>query len=155
MMKIQIERAKLEDVESIFALLEKSGLPREGLIDHIRTTLVARSDEKIIGCAALELYGRAALLRSVAVDKAWRGQGLGQHLTQAALDLAQEHNVKTVYLLTETANEFFARFGFRSISRSAVIPDVTRSVEFTSACPESAQAMCKEMSQKGVSRVGG
>ncbi|MBI1743982.1 GNAT family N-acetyltransferase [Candidatus Acetothermia bacterium] len=154
-MNVQIGCARTEDVASIFALLEKSGLPQEGLSDHIRTTLVARSDEKIIGCVAIELYGSAALLRSVAVDKAWRGQGLGQQLTQAALDLAQEHKVKTVYLLTETANEFFARFGFRSISRSEVVPDVKRSVEFTTVCPERATVMGIEIisPQKGASRV--
>ena len=157
MMKIQIERARSENVESIYALLEKSGLPQAGLSDHIRTTLVARSNEKIIGCAALELYGSAALLRSVTVDLMWRGQGLGQRLTQAALDLAQRHQVKSVYLLTETASEFFARFGFRSISRSEVVPNVKQSVEFTTVCPESATVMAIEIisSQKGVSRVGG
>ena len=157
MMKIQIEHAKLEDVESIFALLEKSGLSREGLSDHLRTTLVARSDGKIIGCAALELYGPAALLRSVAIDPMSRGQGVGQRLTQAALDLAQKHRVQTVYLLTETASEFFGWFGFRTISRSEVVPEVKQSVEFMTVCPESATVMAIEIIslQKGVSRVGG
>ena len=58
---------------------------RQGLSDYLATTLVARADQTVIGSAALEPYGAAALLRSVAVDQAFRGQGLGQRLTQAAL----------------------------------------------------------------------
>ena len=46
-----------------------------------------------------------------------------------------------MYLLTETADLFFPRFGFGPILRSEVSQRVQRSVEFTSACPQSARAM--------------
>lgn len=46
-----------------------------------------------------------------------------------------------VYLLTETAAEFFSRFGLSVVDRTQVPPAVSRSVEFTSACPENALAM--------------
>jgi amino-acid N-acetyltransferase len=98
-----------------------------------------------VGSAALELYGNAALLRSVAVDQNLRGQGLGQQLTRAALDLAGQHGVETVYLLTETATDFFPRFGFQPIARSAVAPAVQQSVEFTSACPASAAVLALDL----------
>ncbi|MGH7319149.1 MAG: GNAT family N-acetyltransferase [Candidatus Rokuibacteriota bacterium] len=49
--------------------------------------------------AAIELYDGAALLRSVAVEAERRGEGLGQNLTRAALELARERGAKTVYLL--------------------------------------------------------
>jgi amino-acid N-acetyltransferase len=87
------------------------------------------------------MYDKAALLRSVAVDQARRGQGLGQQLTQAALSLAKQQGVTEVYLLTETAADFFPRFGFRPVSRAQVAPAVQGSVEFTTACPASALAM--------------
>ncbi|TLY54076.1 MAG: GNAT family N-acetyltransferase, partial [Gemmatimonadetes bacterium] len=86
-----------------------------------------------------------ALLRSVAVAAAVRGQGLGQRLTTAALELASRHGVRTVYLLTETAGEFFPKLGFTMIERSAVDPAVQVSQEFTTACPASALVMAKQI----------
>jgi amino-acid N-acetyltransferase len=140
-MNITIAPADATDSPAILALLERNGLPQDGFLDYARTALVARASESVVGSAALELYGRAALLRSVAVDASLRGQGLGQQLTRAALELARRHGVETVYLLTETAGDFFPRFGFHSIERSAVDPAVQQSVEFTSACPVSAQVL--------------
>ncbi len=70
-----------------------------------------------------------------------RGQGLGKRLTQAALALARQHAVLQVYLLTETAQQFFPRFGFRPIARTEVSPALHQSIELTTACPVTAQAM--------------
>jgi len=140
-MLITIEAARNSDLPAVLALLGRSGLPQEGLAEHLPTTLVARSGDDLVGSAALEVYGRAALLRSVAVDSALRGQGLGQRLTRAALDLARRHGITSIYLLTETASDFFPRFGFHPTERAAVDPAVQQSVEFTSACPASAQVL--------------
>ncbi len=140
-MTVSIEPARSEDLPAVLALLENSGLPKDGLAEHLATTLVARDDGRIVGSAALELYAAAALLRSVAVDARLRGQGLGQRLARAALDLARQRGVTSVYLLTETAAGFFPRFGFHAIDRSAAPQPVQQSVEFASACPSSALAM--------------
>jgi len=140
-MDIKIERARPGDLPDLLALLEASGLPLDGLSDHILTTVVARDNGQLVGSAALELYGAAALLRSVAVAPALRGWRLGERLVRSALDLARRRGADTVYLLTETAAEFFPRFGFQLIQRGEVVPAVQQSVEFTSACPASAQAM--------------
>ncbi len=149
MMTRVIEAANAEDLPAILAFLEKSGLPQDGLSDHLTTTVVARENQTLVGSAALELYGTAALLRSVAVADHLRGQGLGQQLTQAALKLAKEHGVTLVYLLTETASGFFPRFGFHPLPRSEVMPAVQRSVEWTTACPVTAQAMVAQLSPDG------
>lgn len=136
-----VERAHAGDVVDILQLLERSRLPRDGLIDHLSTTIVARQDGRIVGSAALEMYPGAALLRSVAVDPALHGQGLGHELTQAALEMAREQGVTSVYLLTTTAAGFFPKFGFAEIARDEVPSAVKASVEFTSACPSSATVM--------------
>jgi amino-acid N-acetyltransferase len=133
-----------EDLPAVFSLLEEGGLPKAGLWEHLRTILVARECGEVVGSAALELHGEAALLRSVAVRRELRSRGLGRQLSGAALELASQHGAKAVYLLTEGAEDFFARLGFRQVSRAEVeqaSPEVSRSVEFVSACPESAQAM--------------
>ncbi len=136
-----IQPATQANLQAILKLLAKNNLPPDGLAGHLATTLVARNGQEIIGCAALEFYGASALLRSVAVAESYRGQGLGQQLTQAALKLARQQGVGHIYLLTETAAGFFPKFGFQPINRTQIPAAVKNSVEFTSACPESALAM--------------
>ncbi|MCB0192058.1 MAG: GNAT family N-acetyltransferase [Anaerolineae bacterium] len=139
--EIIIEPAHETTLPDILALLTANQLPPEGLSDHIETALVARNGTAIIGSAALEMYGSAALLRSVAVDPNFQGQGLGQQLTQAAIALAQQHNIRHLYLLTETAANFFPKFGFYNIDRAQVPSEVKTSLEFTTLCPDSARVM--------------
>ena len=140
-----IAPAARADLPAILELLDQSKLPRAGLDEHVTTTLVAKEGKRLVGTAALELYGDCALLRSVAVVADRRGQGLGLTLTAAALDLARRRGVHTVYLMTETAGEFFPRFGFRPISRTEVAEAVLRSTEFTTACPQSALVMARAL----------
>ncbi|MGB3633781.1 MAG: arsenic resistance N-acetyltransferase ArsN2 [Rubrobacteraceae bacterium] len=133
-----------EDLPAVLSLLEENSLPADGLRQHLGTILVVRKSSEVMGSAALEPYAGAALLRSVAVRGELRGKGLGRRLVDAAIELAAERGANNVYLLTEDAEDFFARLGFRQISRTDVrraSPEVTLSVQFTSACPESAQAM--------------
>lgn len=138
---ITIEPAGEATLPALLSLLTASGLPPEGLSDHLATALVARANDRVIGSAALELYGASALLRSVAVAPEYRGHGLGQQLTKAAIDLAQRHGVTCLYLLTETASAFFPRFGFEPIDRAGVPSEVKGSLEFTTLCPDSALVM--------------
>ncbi len=141
---LTLETATSEDWPAIQALLQEAGLPTEGLAEHLATALVLRGSDGLVACGALELYGKSALLRSLAVAPSWRGQGLGQRLVHALLHLAQERGVQRVALLTETAGDFFPRFGFRPIPRQEVDPAVQASLEFASLCPESAQAFLWE-----------
>ena len=141
----RIERALAADLAPLCALLAGAELPTAGLRQHLGTALVARDGTEIVGCVALEVYGDAALLRSLAVAPPRRGTGLGRRLAHAALDLGREAHVQSFCLLTTTASEFFGRhFGFRPVVRDAVPAAVRQSVEFTSACPAGAQAMLLE-----------
>ena len=141
---VEVGMAGVGDLPTVLALLDESRLPRDGLEGNLGTILVAREGRGIVGSAALELYGGAALLRSVAVRRDHRGRGLGRRLTREALDLALGRGIPRVYLLTEAADGFFPCFGFRPIPRSLVPEGVKRSVEFISACPEDARAMVAE-----------
>jgi amino-acid N-acetyltransferase len=145
-MQPKIERATVDDGPAILRLLSTNELPREGLLDHIDTALVARDGSAIVGCAALEIYPDGALLRSVAVDLAARGRGVGSQLTASALDLASSLSMPAVYLLTTTAEGFFPKFGFERITREDVPASVRNSVEFRSACPSTAIVMKRALS---------
>ena len=138
---VTIETADRDALPAILAFLAANRLPEAGLAEHATDLLVARRSGAIVGTAALEVYGCEALLRSVAVDAGVRGSGLGQRLTRTALDRARQRGVARVFLLTETAAEFFPKFGFAGIDRGNV-PDVIRgTAEFSSACPASARVM--------------
>jgi amino-acid N-acetyltransferase len=142
-MNVHITRASEADAPSILQLLRNSGLPIDGLLDHLNTALVARDGAAIVGCAAVEVYSDGALLRSVAVAPQARGHGVGEGLTNAALTLARSLQTPAVYLLTTTAEAYFPRFGFVQTSRALVPMSVQQSIEFRSACPASAIVMRK------------
>jgi len=59
--------------------------------------------------------------------------------------LSGERGIDAVYLLTETAQDFFPRFGFITIERSEVPPALHESAEWTTACASTAQAMAKRL----------
>ncbi len=143
--KVTLVPAGRDDLPEILALLEQSKLPTDGLADHLDTALVGRAGDRLVACAAVEIHGTAGLLRSVAVDPARRGEGLGYRLTEAALDLARARGVTSVYLLTTTAGDFFPRFGFKPIDRKEMDPALERSAELRGACPASALAMRAEL----------
>jgi amino-acid N-acetyltransferase len=138
-----ISAATASDIDVVEALLEREHLPLAGLRDHVEHTFVARAGNRIVGCAALEMYDDGGLLRSVAVDAEYRGTGLGSDLTRTALSLARRGGVPAVYLLTTTAERFFPRFGFEVVDRADVPATVRASAEFSYACPASALIMRK------------
>ncbi len=140
-----VERAAREDLPELLTLLKANGLPPDGLEEHLLCTLVARKAGRVVGSAAVEMYGAYALLRSVAVDEGHRGDDLGQHLTRGVLRLARERGAVEAFLLTEAADGFFFRLGFEPVERPAVPEEVRGSVEFVSACPESARAMAADL----------
>ena len=140
-----IERATAVDLPAVEALLGAAGLPLDGVADAFRSGVVARDGGRIVGCAAVELYGDAALVRSVAVDAARRGQGLGARLVAGVEALALGAGAREAYLLTETAEGWVPRFGYAAISRAEAAPAVGASVEFTSACTETCSALRRSL----------
>jgi len=143
---MNIHPATSDDIPDILALLKASALPVVGIDAHIETALVVRDSERLLGCVAVEVYGQAGLLRSVAVEVEHRGEGWGERLTRAALELARKRGVRNIYLLTTTASHFFPRFGFAAIPRSELDPALEQSEELRGACPASALAMRASLS---------
>ena len=138
---LSIGPAVAGDLAAIVELLGRSGLDADGLEQHLDTTLVARRHGQLVASAGLELYGRQALLRSVVVAPQLQGTGLGRRMTDQVLALAQTRGIAQVYLLTETARDFFARFGFCLIERADVPDEVQLSQEFSMACAQNAVVM--------------
>jgi amino-acid N-acetyltransferase len=143
--EIRIDRATHADAGELQSLMERAHLPIDGLSSHLDAAFVAREGDRVVGSAAIELYADGGLLRSVAVDEACRGTGLGARLTSAAIDDARQRQLPALYLLTTTAENFFPRFGFERIARDEVPASVQASIEFRGACPASAIVMRKRL----------
>jgi amino-acid N-acetyltransferase len=123
------------------ALLESAKLPFDDVPSDRQDFIVAISEGQVVGCVALETFGAAALLRSLAVADHLRGDGLGRILYDRIVACAKEKGLTRLFLLTTTAAPFFARRGFESVDRSEAPEVMTKSPPFASLCPSTATCM--------------
>jgi amino-acid N-acetyltransferase len=127
-------------------LLRASALPAEDLAGEPATRFyVSRSGDELVGVVGLELYGEAALLRSLAVARSVRGQGLGAALVRYAEEAASTQNARALYLLTMSAERFFIRLGYRNQDRRLAPESIASTQQFSALCPSSAAFMMKEL----------
>jgi amino-acid N-acetyltransferase len=141
MSEITITPASAADVEAIKSLLIANDLPTDGVDDHWKTFLIARDGGAVVGVGGAEAYQFAALIRSVAVDSAYRSKGIGRKLVRQLLDRLASRGLREFYLLTTTAEEYFKKRGFKTIDRDEVHPQLLGSREFQGACPDTAVCM--------------
>ncbi|MFT4885679.1 MAG: amino-acid N-acetyltransferase [Natronomonas sp.] len=142
---VTLTSAEATEIEWLEALLESNDLPTEGLHTSEARFFVARAKTERIGGGGLEIYGPNALLRSVVVPEAKRGQGYGTALCDALEARTRANGAETLYLLTTTAEAFFDARGYDVIDRKAVPPDIRETDEFTDLCPKSATCMRKDL----------
>ncbi len=140
---MEIDWATPADVPAVEALLSAAGLPLEGAREAFALGVVGREGGRVVAAAAVEKYGAAGLLRSVVVDSAVRGTGLGRSIVAAAEDAARDAAVRELYLLTETAVDWFPRLGYEVVARSEAAAAVGESIEFTTVCRDAGVAMRK------------
>jgi amino-acid N-acetyltransferase len=105
-------------------LLDK---PTVKLYEDVQEFLVARrlgGGDELIGCGALHvMWEDLGEVRTLAVDPAVRGHGVGHALLEQLLDRARGIGVRRVFCLTFEV-DFFARHGFAELDGSPVEPDV-------------------------------
>jgi len=134
-------------------LLTDSQLPTDDLSDSAAQFYTSRSGDALLGVVGLERRGEVALLRSLAVTKSARGLGIGTALVRHAERAALSANISTVYLLTTTAEQFFAVLGYQRLPRSEAPAAIASTAEFSSLCPGSSAFMHKGLSRLTI--VGG
>jgi amino-acid N-acetyltransferase len=132
--------------ESVLSLLSAAKLPVDDLPFVLDNFIVAIDNGEVIGVAGLELYGNYGLLRSVAVDKSQRGKGIAAQLLNRIEAIATNKGLHELYLLTETAAEYFNNKGYEHIARMDIPEEIKESSQFKHVCPESAIAMKKALS---------
>lgn len=140
-----LRTARPQDLAAVERLLAAAKLPLDGVKEALPTFVVAEADGALVGVAGLEVCCDNALLRSVAVDPAWRSKRVGNALVTRIIADAESRGIHGLYLLTTTAERYFPSFGFREIARDDVPPDVRETAEFRSACPASATVMARPL----------
>lgn len=136
-----IRAAQPRDLLAVEQLLTAASLPTLGVKEHFDSYLVHEGRGGIEGAIGLELYGQTALLRSAVVAESLRGKGIGSQLFDRVVENARERGIKRLILLTNTAETYFARKGFKKINQADVTGPITSSVEFTGACPSHVACM--------------
>ncbi len=126
------------------ALLQAQQLPVSDITDeHLEHFFFAGSDGSPTGLVGIEIDGADALLRSLVVSQDDRRKGLGSSLVKHAEQYASSKGVRSIYLLTTTAEAFFKRLGYERIDRCQAPPSIERTREFASLCPASSAFMVK------------
>lgn len=113
--------------------------------EHLRHFFGLGAKEEPEGIVGLEVFNTVALLRSLAVVSSRRGAGLGSKLLAHAENYARNLGIKSLYLLTNTAESFFEHRGYQSTTRDDAPSAIRETKEFSEICPVSSVFMVKHL----------
>lgn len=125
-----VRRARTSDVPAIKELVDTYAgkiLLEKNLVtlyEAVQEFWVAEWDGRVVGCGALHvLWSDLGEIRTVAVDPAMTGRGIGHAIVNRLLEVARELQLQRVFVLTfET--EFFGTHGFTEIEGTPVTAEV-------------------------------
>jgi amino-acid N-acetyltransferase len=134
----------VSELKEIVQHLAECGLPVSDISpSHPPVFFGIRSESILTAVIGLELFGSVGMLRSLAVAPAYRGHGLGGELLAFAERHAASCGVKTLFLLTTTAAEFFIHRGFAPADRSCAPAEIQATSQFSNLCPASSAFLSK------------
>lgn len=123
MSRPEVRKAGKGDAPYIFILIGKSIgegdflLPRkeEEIAELIKEGrfFVAVGEGNVVGCASLEEYNGLAELRSLVVEKEWKGKGIGTELIKSVEQLAGEKYGLVYTFADEGLVEYYKGQGFK------------------------------------------
>jgi amino-acid N-acetyltransferase len=124
---MKVRKAILKDAPKLYTLINeyaKEGilLPRSlnSIYEDIRDFWVCEYQEEIVGCSALHIvWEDLAEIKSLAVRKDHRNNGVGSLLVEKCLEEAEELGIRRVFVLTY-ATDFFAKFNFREVKKETL-----------------------------------
>jgi len=132
-MAVTIRRARTSDVKRIRELIDTYAR-RRILLDKPTVTLYEDIQEfwvaervphgDVVACGALHvMWEDLAEVRTLAVDPACRGEGVGHLLLSRLLETARWLGVRRIFCLTFEV-DFFVRHGFKEVEGTPVAHDV-------------------------------
>ena len=123
-MSIVYEKPTLKDIDQMQRLVMpevQSGIilyrSDDEIAQNIRSYVVAREDKRIVGFCALHIYSKKlAEIRSIIIDKDYRGRGIGKNLVNFLIKEGKTLCVESIFALTYE-REFFQKIGFDEIDK--------------------------------------
>ena len=120
----RIRRARASDVDALTRFIaawttDGTLLPRtrEDLVRNLGSFRVALRQGVIVGCGALQpVDATLAEIRTVAVEPAYRGAGIGRRIVRALMRDARSAGIERVFCLTRRTS-FFSRLLFHEVPR--------------------------------------
>ena len=118
---MKLRRAVKTDYPKIKKLVRQ--FPRQLMAEippYNKFFVAVSNKDEVVGCCALDVYSkRIAEIRSLAVAKAYQGQGLGTGLVVECLRQARQKGIREVIAITGRP-EFFKKLGLKTFQREKV-----------------------------------
>src|SRR5664279_3217585 len=134
---MNIVKATDQRRDEIINLLQSQKLPSEDVPLLLNDFYIALEADELRGVIGMERYGHYGLLRSMAVHPGYRNKHIAETLVKRLEEKAASSGISLMFLLTETAANYFERKGYDTITRDDVPDDVMGSTEFSYICPVS------------------
>ena len=125
---VELVKAELNDIPAMQELVTSE--VKEGIIlnrsedevaTNIRSYVLAKEGKKLVGYTALHVHSkRLAEIRSLIVDKKYRGQKIGQRMVEFTLEEAKALGVKEDVLVLTYLPVFFEKLGFNEINKELI-----------------------------------
>jgi N-acetylglutamate synthase-like GNAT family acetyltransferase len=100
-----------KDHQAMRRLATRAGL-QEGSLDAIVVSFGFFEGDDLVGCASLKRQDDVFSVECLAVERSYRGQGLGTELVSAVAEEARRYGARKLWALAR-APGFFEKIGFR------------------------------------------
>lgn len=130
-MSVVLRPARTDDIPAVRRLVDLYAPDRRllskatvTLYEDVQEFVVAERAGNIVGCGALHvMWQDLAEIRTLAVDPADTGAGVGSALLELLVERGRQLGVARIFCLT-FERDFFLRAGFAEMSGPAVAPEV-------------------------------
>ena len=144
---MKVRNAKIADAKAICSLISNYAerdrmLPRSmpDIYENLQAFTVVELNGNVVGCCALAIiWADLAEIKSLAVDEAKKGSGVGKVLVNTALERARQLGLARVFALTLNP-DFFEKLGFHIIEKDSLPMKVWKDC---AKCPK--QQNCDEI----------
>jgi arsenate reductase len=140
---ITIRPATQADFRIVCELLQSEQLPTIDLRPDLQHFFLAIDKDQPIGLIGLDFYGINGLLRSMVVLPPYRNQGVAGRLIDTLEAQARDLGIRQLYLITNTAENYFRQKGFARIQPGVLPADLAMAPEFNGLCPASSAIMTR------------
>lgn len=139
-------RLSLGDFAELEAALIGAGLPADDIASRTGSFYrFAKPLGQTVGYGGLEGGNVDALLRSLVVLPAFRGQGFGKAIALTLERIAATASHTTLHALTISAEGLFTKLGYRTAPRESAPAAIAATSEFRDLCPASAIYLTKSV----------